>query len=151
MAEYFSANYKMKIIGLRFFTVFGEYGRPDMFLIKYLNAFKHKKFFYLNNFGKHVRDFTYVGDVVKIITSLKFTKSHQLFNICSNNPVKLNYVISLFKKYKIIPKIKKVKFQMGDVLKTHGCNQKILRHTNTKRMTAFNLALQKLILWFRSN
>ncbi|MDP7454933.1 MAG: NAD-dependent epimerase/dehydratase family protein, partial [Candidatus Peribacteraceae bacterium] len=55
---------KTQCIGLRFFTVYGEWGRPDMFMMKYLNATYNKsKVFYLNNYGNHFRDFTYIGDV----------------------------------------------------------------------------------------
>ena len=57
----------LKSVGLRFFTVYGEWGRPDMMMIKYISAFFSNKKFVLNNFGNHIRDFTYVGDVVNFI------------------------------------------------------------------------------------
>ena len=64
MAHSYSHLYKLPVIGLRFFTVFGEWGRPDMVFHKlFLSAFK-KKIFQLNNKGNHLRDFTYIGDVV---------------------------------------------------------------------------------------
>ena len=149
MAEYFANTYNIKIIGLRFFTVFGEYGRPDMFLIKFLDSYKNKKTFYLNNYGKHIRDFSYIDDVVHLITKLKFLKKFEIFNVCSNRPVKLSSVIKLFQKYKIQPKIKKIKFQVGDVYKTHGSNKKILKNTRCKKITKFDYALEKLINWYK--
>ena len=75
----------MKFTGLRLFTVYGEWGRPDMFFYKYLTSSKANKTFYLNNFGNHFRDFTYIQDVVKIIYKLivkKQKKNHEIFNIC---------------------------------------------------------------------
>lgn len=148
MAKYFADTYNIKIIGLRFFTVFGEYGRPDMFLIKFLDAYKNKKFFYLNNFGKHIRDFTYIKDVISLVLKLKFYKKFEVFNVCSNRPVKLSHVIKIFKKFDVQPKIKKIKFQIGDVYKTHGSNRKILKNTKSKKMTKFDDALEKLINWY---
>ena len=67
LAEVFSKFYKMKLVGLRFFTVYGEWGRPDMMIIKYIDSSFKKKNFYLNNYGNHTRDFTYIGDVVQIM------------------------------------------------------------------------------------
>ena len=55
---------KTKYIGLRFFTVFGEWGRPDMLILKFLDYAKKNKKFLLNNSGNHWRDFTYIDDVV---------------------------------------------------------------------------------------
>ena len=82
MAEIYSKTYKLKIIGLRFFTVFGEWGRPDMFIMKYLDAFFNKKKFFLNNKGEHYRDFTYIKDVVSLIIKLskKNIANHEVFN-----------------------------------------------------------------------
>ena len=75
MAEVFSRQFKIKFIGLRFFTVYGEWGRPDMFMMKYLKSSYHpSKKFYLNNYGKHTRDFTYINDVCEIVERLIFSK-----------------------------------------------------------------------------
>ena len=61
-----------------------------------------KKVFYLNNFGKHVRDFTYIDDVINIILKLsKFNKSikkNDIFNICGSHPVSLIHLVKIFKK-----------------------------------------------------
>ena len=62
-------------IGLRFFTVYGEWGRPDMFMMQYLNAtYDKSKLFYLNNYGNHLRDFTYIKDACKILKKLIYAK-----------------------------------------------------------------------------
>ena len=88
-------NNKTKYIGLRFFTVFGEWGRPDMFMLKLFKAHMRKGIFYLNNYGNHERDFTYIGDVVKAVDKLikrKF-KKHEVFNICSDKPINIYAII----------------------------------------------------------
>ena len=70
MAEAYSINSKIKFIGLRFFTVYGPWGRPDMMIQKYIfNSFNNKKF-ELYNYGNHTRDFTYIDDVTNILVKL---------------------------------------------------------------------------------
>ena len=100
LADFYSKKYKINIIGLRFFTCYGEWGRPDMFLFKLYNSCFNNKVFYLNNFGNHERDFTYIGDVVKIVNKLinKKFKKHQIFNICSNKPINILNITNNFKK-----------------------------------------------------
>ena len=66
-AKIFSNIYNTEIIGLRFFTVFGEWGRPDMLMMKYMMAKKNKKSFVLNHKGNHYRDFTYIQDVISLL------------------------------------------------------------------------------------
>tara|TARA_B100000795_G_C22796877_1_gene439805 strand:+ start:2050 stop:3012 length:963 start_codon:yes stop_codon:yes gene_type:complete len=154
VSEIYSNFYNMKIVGLRFFTVYGEWGRPDMFFFKYLFASKFKKIFYLNNYGNHTRDFTYVGDVVKIIYKLikKDTKKmHDIFNISSNTPVKLKEVIKQLNRYVKKPSIIKRKFQRADVIKTHGDNKKITLFTKYYKFEKIENGIKKTALWFLNN
>ena len=86
IAEIYSNYYNMNFIGLRFFTIYGEWGRPDMLILKYILSYLNKKTFYLNNYGDHYRDFTYVKDVVEnlmILTKKKFKTKNEIFNIHS--------------------------------------------------------------------
>ena len=65
----FNKYYKLKITGLRFFTVFGEWGRPDMMMMKFIDChFKNETLVFI--IIKHHRDFTYIGDVTKIMFTL---------------------------------------------------------------------------------
>ena len=154
MAEVFSNQYKISFIGLRFFTVYGEWGRPDMFLMKYLTSSYDKKFnFYLNNYGKHTRDFTYILDVSRIISKLVFSKKkfkHEIFNICSNKPIKLTDII---KKINFLtqkkPKIFKRKLQLADVVKTHGANKKIKNFIGNQNFTSIEHGLKNTVEWFK--
>lgn len=155
ISQIFNKYYDLKCTGLRFFTVFGEWGRPDMMMMKYINAHFKKKTFQLNNFGKHIRDFTYVGDVVKILYLLiknhKKLKSTDVLNICSNKPVKLNKIIELMGKKNINPFVKKAPLQKADILKTHGNNSKVLKITKFKKFEKLEVALNKTIDWYKKN
>ena len=154
MAEVFSRQYNISFIGLRFFTVYGEWGRPDMFMMKYLTSSYNKKInFYLNNYGKHTRDFTYILDACKIISKLIFTKKklkHEIFNICSNKPKKLTDIIKkinfLTLKY---PKLIKRKLQKADVIKTHGTNKKIKSFIGNQSFTSIDDGLKITVQWFK--
>ena len=154
MAGVFSKQYNISFIGLRFFTVYGEWGRPDMFMMKYLTSSYNKKInFYLNNFGKHTRDFTYILDACKIISKLIFMKKNfrnEIFNICSNNPQKLTSIIkkinSLTNKK---PKLLKRRLQKADVVKTHGNNKKIKSFTKINNFTSIDKGLNNTVSWFK--
>ena len=154
MAEIFSKQYSISFIGLRFFTVYGEWGRPDMFLIKYLtSSYNYKTKFYLNNFGKHTRDFTYILDACKIISKLIFSKKklkHEIFNVCSNKPKKLNDIIKIINSLtQKKPKLFKRKLQKADVVKTHGSNRKIKNFIGKQNFTSINLGLKNTVEWFK--
>ena len=61
-------------MGLRFFTIYGEWGRPDMLILKYLSNIRNNKTFELFNYGNHFRDFTYINDAIEIIFKIKQNK-----------------------------------------------------------------------------
>ncbi len=155
MADVFSEQFKIYFTGLRFFTVYGEWGRPDMFMMKYLeSSFNSSKKFYLNNFGNHTRDFTYIDDVCEIIKRLIMTKNkkkyHQLFNICSNKPLNLSKIIKQINKLTFKnPKIFKRSLQKADVIKTHGSNKKILSKIGNMKFTKIDIGLIKTLNWFK--
>jgi len=152
MAEIYSRLYNFKAIGLRFFTVFGEFGRPDMFIFKLLDCFYKKKVFKLNNYGNHTRDFTYINDAVDMVVKIKVKNIsfHEVYNVCSNRPINLKKIIEIINNYSGLPKIKKVSFQQADSLKTHGDNFKILKNTKFKNFTNINLALKNTIHWYKN-
>ncbi len=155
MAEVYSRQYGISFIGLRFFTVYGEWGRPDMFMMKFLSSSYNKKInFHLNNYGKHIRDFTYILDACKMISKLVFTKkrlTHEIFNICSNNPKRLTDII---KKINLLthkkPKLFKRKLQKADVIKTHGNNKKIKKFIGSQNFTSIDRGLKMTVEWFRN-
>ena len=74
IAHAYSSLYKIETVGLRFFTVYGPWGRPDMALFKFVKNIIEKKKIYIYNFGNHVRDFTYIDDIVNGIVLTTFSK-----------------------------------------------------------------------------
>ena len=155
LASIFSSQYNIKFIGLRFFTVYGEWGRPDMFMMKYLTScYNHNKKFYLNNFGNHTRDFTYIQDVCNLVEKLIFyknkLKSNEVFNICSNNPVKLMDIVTKLNNLTLKkPRLHKRKLQEADVVKTHGNNKKVMNLLGKINFTSIDSGLKNTVVWFK--
>ncbi len=149
----YSNYYNLKCTGLRFFTVFGEWGRPDMMMMKFINCFYKKKIFKLYNFGNHIRDFTYIDDVTEILKKLLLKnfklKKNDIFNICSNKPQKLSTIIKFMQENEIRPRVKKISLQQADIIKTHGDNRKIINITNHKNFKTFRFGLDKTIKWYK--
>jgi len=94
MAHVYSHLYGLNTTGLRFFTVYGPYGRPDMALFKFTRSIIEGEAIDVYNYGKMQRDFTYVDDIVSgIIASLERPFKYEVFNLGNNNPVQLEYFI----------------------------------------------------------
>ena len=153
LAKIYSELYDMKIIGLRFFTVYGQWGRPDMFLFKILKSSLNRKSFKLYNFGDHYRDFTYINDVVDIIFKFMNYKkiNNDIFNVSAGKSIKLSLIINELAKYVNLPKIIKVNFQKGDVKKTHGSNRKLKKVLKIKKFIHFKIGLKKTAEWYKAN
>ncbi len=152
-AKSFSKNYKMKIYGLRFFTIYGEWGRPDMLLFKLFKSSVENKRLELNNKGNHYRDFTYIEDVTNILYLLmnkKLKKSFDIFNICSNNPQSIKKIIHKFRNKISNLKIKNVPKNKLDVFKTHGDNKKINKLLKYRTYTPFNEGFKRTFRWYKN-
>ena len=155
-ANYYSKIFNLKIYVLRFFTLYGKWGRPDMFLFKLLKSIYKKEKFYLNNYGNHSRDFTHIDDAINIVIRLMNVKEKNkfnVFNISSNNPINLKKIIQLFKdKYKDLD-ITLTKKNKLDVKKTHGCNKKVLKLTKYRKKNFAKLSnrLESIITWYTKN
>jgi UDP-glucuronate 4-epimerase len=152
IADIYSKKYKTKFIALRFFTVFGELGRPDMFFFKLLfTAFKNKKL-YVNNSGNHYRDFTYIKDVINILTKLilvKFSIKYQVLNICSSRPIYLKEFIRISEKFSKKIDIINVPAHPADVYKTHGSNKKLLGLIKNIKFTRLENAIKNSIISYK--
>jgi UDP-glucuronate 4-epimerase len=149
-ADFFRRIHKMNIVGLRFFTVYGEWGRPDMFLMKLFKCKFDNLTFYLNNKGNHQRDFTYIGDVIKVLNNIFKKKlfNVKVLNICSGKPINIKEII---KKNNILNNIKinYVSKNKADVLKTHGSNFKAKKLSRIKKFLNFNDGLKKTYNWYK--
>lgn len=154
MAYSYSNIYKLPITVLRFFTVYGPYGRPDMSLFKFTDSIKKNKPINLFNNGDHVRDFTYISDVVQGITKIINLKSkkkipYQIFNLSSNNPKSLKFFLKeIEKNCKKVSKKNLLKLQKGDVYKTHGSNTKLKNFSKFKPEIKVNEGINKFVMWF---
>jgi len=117
--------YKMNFIGMRFFTVYGPYGRPDMSIFKFFNNINKNKKIDVYNYGNHSRSFTYISDIIENIhrliiqTNNKNLNFNEIINIGNPKSVPLTYVIKLIeKKFNKKVKQKFYPLQMGDIIKT---------------------------------
>ena len=153
IVEKFFKNTKTNYKIFRFFTVYGPLGRPDMFIHKFLNALKYNKKIKLHNSGKNYRDFTYVGDVVRILFSQhKIKDNSKIFNICRSKPIKTISLISLIKKKYNVKEFNKINltgFIRGEMLKTHGSNKKIIKNFRNFKFTSFETGLNNTINAFK--
>ena len=156
MAFSYSAIYKIPITTLRFFTVFGPLGRPDMSLYKFTNSILKNKAIDIYNYGNHVRDFTYVDDVVKIIQKLikktpKKDIPFEIYNIASSSPKKLKYFIKIIEKnLKKTAKKKFLPLQKGDVYKTHASINKLKKIIKVEKITPIEEGISRFVNWFKN-
>ena len=143
-----------QIIGLRFFSIYGEWGRPDMLILKYLLAAKKRKSFELFNYGDHYRDFTYIDDAIQIIlklSKLKIKKKFDIFNICSYKPIKITEVLKIINNFKIKTKVTKKPLHAADVLKTYGDNRKVRKIVKRLKFTNYKVGVENTVKWYKKN
>lgn len=150
----YSSLYNMKITALRFFTVYGPYGRPDMAIYKFTKNIMKDLPIDVYNKGNHYRDFTYIDDIANgIILSTKFPskrKNFEIYNLGNGKPVHLKKCISLIgiilnKKIKINYR----EFQKGDMFKTYASTKKFKLHYHFKPKINLKNGLVKFIEWYR--
>ena len=155
MAHSYSYIYKLPCTGVRFFTVYGPFGRPDMALFKFTKNIINNQSIELFNNGNHLRDFTYVDDIVDGIYSLikrhsKKNIPYEIFNIGNGNPKKLkDYLKFIEKKLNSKAKVKKLPLQIGDIFKTHSDIKKLKKYTNYKPKTDIEVGISKFIEWYK--
>ncbi len=154
MAHSYSSIFKMRTTGLRFFTVYGPWGRPDMALYIFTKKITEKKYLNLFNKGNHVRDFTYVDDIVQGIQKIIFNKTkkkrYQIFNIGNGKAVHLRkYLSEIEKNLNIKAKIKKLPLQSGDIIKTHSSVKKIKKFYGYNPKTSYKEGVKNFIDWFK--
>ena len=158
MAYSYSSLYNLRTTALRYFTVYGPWGRPDMALFKFTENILKKKRIIIYNNGNHLRDFTYIDDVVKL-TLLALDKNFknkakvpfQVFNLGSNFPIKLKKFISIIEKITKIKSIKKkTSLQKGDMINTYSNSSKIFNEFKYKIKPNHNLNIAKFVDWYKN-
>jgi UDP-glucuronate 4-epimerase len=159
IAHSYSYLFDIPITCLRFFTVYGPWGRPDMAMFKFTDAIiKGEKITIYNN-GNMERDFTYVDDVTNIISRImdkgfidKNTKvRHNTYNIGHNQPVKLMKFIELIEKELNIKAIKEYKpLQAGDIIRTWANCDSTINDYGFSEYTNVETGIKQFIDWFKS-
>lgn len=152
IAYYYSDLYRLPIRVLRFFTVYGPWGRPDMAYYKFTkNIINNKKIDIYNN-GNHYRDFTYVDDIVKFISKIVKKDNRTIFevlNLGRGKPQKLQKFISIIEN-KLQKKALKnyISKQDGDMFGTFACMKKFYKKYNLKANTSLEKGIGKFVNWY---
>jgi len=156
IASSYSRNFNMKTIALRFFTVYGPYGRPDMAYYSFLDDLKKNKTIRVFNKGHMMRDFTYVDDVIKGITSLinlRMKQNHDVINIGKGKPDQLMELIKLIEiNYKKKFKIEYTKnIPNGDIKKTFANVNKAKKLIKWKPKVNLDEGIKRFVKWYKMN
>ena len=156
VAHSYSHLFKLPSTAMRFFTVYGPFGRPDMSPHKFVNAVVNNKTVHINNFGNHTRDFTYIDDVTKAVMKLinkpnKNKVPAQIINIGCNNSQKISTFLKIIeKKLRKKAKIKYRKMQPGDVKDTHANIKKLKSILPFRERVSLDEGMEKFIDWYIS-
>lgn len=168
MAHAYSHLYGLPTTGLRFFTVYGPWGRPDMALFKFTKAMLEGKPFQVFNYGKHRRDFTYIDDIVEGVirvldrpaapnpgwsgaspdpgTSLA---PWRVFNIGNNSPVELmDYIAALEKALGRKAEMEMLPLQPGDVPDTYADVDDLVKEFGYKPATPVEQGVANFVAWY---
>ncbi|MDR0890983.1 MAG: NAD-dependent epimerase [Endomicrobium sp.] len=157
MASCYSKLYDIPITGLRFFTVYGPWGRPDMAPMLFLKAIMEGKTIDVFNNGNLSRDFTYIDDIVKGVVritdhiSLKNNKGyrHEVYNIGCSSPVKLMDFIETLERVSCKKAQKVFKpMQQGDVYKTYADTSKLETEIGYKPKVQLLEGIEHLVEWW---
>ncbi len=158
MAHSYSHLYGFASTGLRFFTVYGPWGRPDMSPYIFVKAILEKRPIQLFNYGEMSRDFTYIDDIVRGVveildrpSSIKSTgSSHRVLNIGNHQPVNLMEYVNTMEKVAGVPAIIELApMQAGDVLSTYADTTLIEQVTQFKPSTSLEFGLEKFVHWYK--
>jgi len=158
MAHSYAYLYQLPCTGLRFFTVYGPWGRPDMALFKFTKNILAGKPIDVYNHGDMLRDFTYIDDIVEGVTRVidrppppcETGAPYEIYNIGNNQPVKLLDFITAIEKTLGMKAIKNMlPLQPGDAPKTYADTTKLQKDFNYKPQTTITEGIEKFIAWYR--
>jgi UDP-glucuronate 4-epimerase len=169
MAHTYSYLYKLPTTGLRFFTVYGPWGRPDMALFKFTKNILDEIPIDVFNYGKHTRDFTYIDDIVEGIiktldnsatSNIRWNSNQpdpassntpwRIYNIGNNKPVQLiDYINALEKTLGKKAKINFLPLQPGDVPDTYANVDNLQKKFNYKPSTPVIDGISNFVKWYK--
>lgn len=155
MAHTYSHLYDIEMIGLRFFTVYGPWGRPDMAMFLFTDAMLNNKPIKVFNDGNLSRDFTYIDDIVRgvkktLLNKLPEKQNYRLYNIGNGKPVKLLDFIKAVEK-SIGKKAEKemLPMQPGDVEQTWADTTALETDYNYKPNTDIQVGVDEFVEWYK--
>ncbi len=164
MAHTYSHLYGLPTTGLRFFTVYGSWGRPDMAYFKFTQAILAGQPIDVYNYGKMQRDFTYIDDIVEGIVrvidklpqasesdSTSTKAPYKIYNIGNNQPVELLHFIQVLEDCLGIKAEKNLlPMQPGDVPRTYADVDDLVKDVGFRPSTSIEVGLEKFIAWYTS-
>lgn len=157
MAYTYSHLYGIPSTGLRFFTVYGPYGRPDMAYFKFTNLIMQGKPIKIYNHGDMLRDFTYVDDIVQGVENMlcnppranEYGDRYKIYNIGNNKPEKLMYFIETLERAIGKTAVKEyLPMQAGDVYQTYADVSDLERDFDFKPSTSIETGLARFAKWY---
>lgn len=158
MAHCYSKLYGIPATGLRFFTVYGPFGRPDMAYFKFAKKIMNGETIQIYNNGDMMRDFTYIDDIVKGIANIlpnppeeiETGAKYKVYNIGNNKPEKLmDYIQTLEKHLGREAKKEFLPMQPGDVYQTYADVSDLMHDFDFKPSTSIDEGLGKFVTWFK--
>jgi len=169
MAHTYSNLYDLPTTGLRFFTVYGPWGRPDMALFKFTRAMLAGESIPVFNYGKHRRDFTYIDDIVEGVVRVldrpatsnpKWSGDNpdsgssaapwRVYNIGNNSPVELmDYIGALERALGVKADLELLPLQPGDVPDTYADVEDLVSEFNYKPATSVEMGVSRFVEWYR--
>jgi len=151
MAYSYSHLYNLNTTGLRFFTVYGPWGRPDMAMYIFTKKILSKKKIPVFNNGNMMRDFTYIDDIINgLIAAIERNYFCEIFNLGNNKTVRLLEMIKIIESnLNIKAKINYQDMQLGDVKKTYADINLSMNKLNYKPTTKIEDGVSKFVKWYK--
>jgi UDP-glucuronate 4-epimerase len=160
MAQSYSHLYRLPVTGLRFFTIYGPWGRPDMAMFLFTNAIMEGRPIRLFNHGKMRRDFTYVDDVTRVVSKLidqipaddpaAANAPSRIYNVGNHRPEELMHVVGLIERELGRTAVKDMlPMQPGDVLETFADVADLMRDTGYAPSTPIEIGVRNFVAWYR--
>lgn len=160
MAQSYSHLYRLPVTGLRFFTIYGPWGRPDMAMFLFVNAIMEGRPIRLFNHGKMRRDFTYVDDVTRVVSRLvdlvpkddpaAANAPSKIYNVGNHRPEELTHVVELIERALGRRAIKDMlPMQPGDVPETFADVADLVRDTGFAPSTPIEEGVRNFVAWYR--
>ncbi len=153
MASAYRHLYEISAVGLRFFTVYGPWGRPDMALWGFTEKILNGEPIDLYNHGKMERDFTYIDDIIAgTLSALDYQGEAPVFNLGNHSPVTLERFVDVIEKAAGVKAIRRLKpLQPGDVLATYADIEESKAALNFQPKVSLEEGVPKFVEWYKKN